>query len=74
MRIACGALIGTVAASFQAATAAAPVQFLDGGLPRDPLVMQLGEAVTFTLTGPGLYHYQCHLHPQNMRGSVTVTP
>jgi plastocyanin len=50
------------------------VQFLDGGLPGAPLVMQPGEAVTFTFTGPGLYHYQCHLHPQNMRGSVTVTP
>lgn len=49
------------------------VQFLDGGLPTDPLVMEPGEATTFTFREPGIYHYQCHLHPQNMRGSVTVT-
>ena len=49
------------------------VQFLDGGLPGDPLTMQPGQAVTFTFAAPGSYHYQCHLHPQNMRGSVTVT-
>jgi plastocyanin len=50
------------------------VQFLDGGLPSKPLVMELGQSATFTFVGPGLYHYQCHLHPQNMRGSVTVSP
>jgi plastocyanin len=49
------------------------VQFLDGGLPGDPLSMQPGQSVTFTFATPGVYHYQCHLHPQNMRGSVTVT-
>jgi plastocyanin len=49
------------------------VQFLDGGLPGDPLTMQPGQSVTFIFATPGLYHYQCHLHPQNMRGSVTVT-
>jgi plastocyanin len=48
------------------------VAFLDGGLPREPLVMKPGEAATFTFASAGLYHYQCHLHPQNMRGSVTV--
>jgi plastocyanin len=50
------------------------VQFLDGGLPSEPLVMEPGAAVTFTIEAPGLYHYQCHLHPQNMRGSITVEP
>jgi plastocyanin len=49
------------------------VQFLDGGLPTQPLVMEPGLAATFTFQEPGLYRYQCHLHPQNMRGSVTVT-
>jgi plastocyanin len=50
------------------------VQFLDGGLPGEPLVMGPGATATFTFTTPGLYHYQCHLHPQNMHGTVTVTP
>lgn len=50
------------------------VQFLDGGLPSEPLAMEPGQAVTFTFDRPGLYRYQCHLHPQNMKGSVTVTP
>jgi plastocyanin len=50
------------------------VQFLDGGLPGVPLVMDPGQAVTFTFAAPGTYHYQCHLHPQNMQGSVTVAP
>jgi plastocyanin len=50
------------------------VQFLDGGLPNDPLQMQPGANATFTFTTTGTFHYQCHLHPQNMRGTVTVTP
>jgi plastocyanin len=50
------------------------VQFLGGGLPADPLVMDPGQAVTFTFDTPGTYPYQCHLHPQNMTGSVTVGP
>ena len=49
------------------------VQFLDGGLPTEPLVMEPGAATSFTFQAPGTYHYQCHLHPQNMKGSVTVT-
>jgi len=49
------------------------VQFKDGGLPTDPHEMQPGQAVTFTFTAPGTYHYQCSLHPQNMQGTVTVT-
>jgi plastocyanin len=50
------------------------VQFLDGGLPSEPLVMQPGATATFAFTTPGTFTYQCHLHPQNMRGTVTVTP
>jgi plastocyanin len=50
------------------------VQFLDGGLPTEPLVMDPGQTTTFTFASAGVYQYQCHLHPQNMRGSVTVTP
>jgi len=49
------------------------VQFLDGGLPSDPHTMQPGQSTTFTFANPGTYHYQCHLHPQNMKGTVTVT-
>jgi len=36
--------------------------------------MQPGATATFTFTAPGTYGYQCHLHPQDMRGTVTVTP
>ena len=50
------------------------VQFLDGGLQADPLVMDPGQGVSFTFPAAGTYHYQCHLHPQDMQGSVTVTP
>ena len=50
------------------------VQFLDGGLPAEPLQMQPGASTTFTFDAPGTYRYQCHLHPQDMRGTVTVTP
>jgi plastocyanin len=49
------------------------VQFKDGGLPADPMVMQPGSSATFTFATPGTYHYQCHLHPQQMQGTVTVT-
>ncbi|HEY5629777.1 MAG TPA: plastocyanin/azurin family copper-binding protein [Candidatus Limnocylindrales bacterium] len=49
------------------------VQFLDGGLPSDPHVMQPGSSTSFTFTTPGTYHYQCHLHPTDMQGTVTVT-
>jgi plastocyanin len=50
------------------------VQFLNGGLPSNPLLMQPGQSVTFTFDTAGTFQYQCHLHPQNMKGSVTVTP
>ena len=49
------------------------VQFLDGGVPSEPNVMAPGQLATFTFTAPGTYRYQCHLHPQNMQGTVTVT-
>lgn len=48
------------------------VQFLDGGLPGQPMSMEPGAAVTFTFDGSGTFHYQCHLHPRDMTGSVTV--
>jgi plastocyanin len=49
------------------------VQFLDRGLPSDPHLMQPGQTTTFTFAKPGTYHYQCSLHPQNMKGTVTVS-
>jgi plastocyanin len=48
------------------------VHFLGGGLPSTPMVMQPGDHTTFTFTTPGRYEYECHLHPQDMRGTVTV--
>ena len=50
------------------------VKFLDGGLPSDPMLMPPGASTTFTFANPGTYAYECHLHPQDMRGTVTVTP
>ena len=49
------------------------VQFKDGGLPTDPMVVQPGGApVTFTFSQAGTYHYQCSFHPTNMQGTITV--
>lgn len=50
------------------------VQFLDGGLPGTPMVMDPGGTATFLFDHPGVFRYQCHLHPQNMQGIVTVNP
>jgi len=50
------------------------VQFLDGGLPSEPMVMDPGATATFRFDTAGVYRYQCHLHPQNMKGTVTVGP
>ncbi len=50
------------------------VEFLDGGLPSSPFVMEPGKTTSFTFAAPGVYHFECSFHPQNMRGSVTVTP
>lgn len=49
------------------------VQFLDGGLPNDPQLMKPGESTTFTFQTAGTFKYQCHLHPQQMQGTVIVT-
>jgi len=49
------------------------VQFKDGGLPTDPMMIEPGGApVTFTFSQAGTFHYQCSLHPTNMQGTVTV--
>ncbi len=49
------------------------VQFLDGGLPSEPLVIGVGGApVTFTFGQAGTFHYQCSFHPTDMQGTVTV--
>jgi plastocyanin len=50
------------------------VQFTDGGLPGEPMHMERGQTVSFTFPSPGTFHYRCSLHPQNMKGSVVVTP
>ena len=50
------------------------VQFLDGGLPTEPLDLRPGASTTFTFATPGTYRYQCSFHPQNMRGTVVVGP
>jgi plastocyanin len=38
----------------------------------DQMVRQ-GETVTHAFTGPGLFRYDCSLHPNDMQGSVLVT-
>jgi len=50
------------------------VHFLDGGLPSDPMVMPPGQTVTFTFSQAGTFTYECHFHPQNMKGTVSVAP
>ena len=50
------------------------VQLLDSGPPGDPHLMEPGQQTTVTFATVGTYHYQCHLHPQNMQGTVTVLP
>jgi plastocyanin len=49
------------------------VQLLDGDLAKDPHVMEPGQQTTLAFPTAGTYHYQCHLHPQNMQGTVVVT-
>ena len=49
------------------------VRFLDGEPSGEPLVMEPGESVEQTFDEPGTYRYDCSFHPNNMRGSVTVT-
>jgi plastocyanin len=50
------------------------VQFTDGGLPSEPMMMERGQTASFMFASAGTFHYRCSLHPQNMKGSVTVTP
>jgi plastocyanin len=42
----------------------------DGGAVMN---MKPGESVSFTFTTPGLRHYDCSFHSQNMKGTVLVT-
>ena len=49
------------------------VQFRDGGLPGDPMIVEPGGApVTFTFSQAGTFDYQCSFHPTNMQGTITV--
>ncbi len=41
----------------------------DGGVQ----VMAPGQSVSYTFAAPGLYQYDCSLHPRDMKGSVLVT-
>jgi plastocyanin len=50
------------------------VQFLGGDIATDPNVMEPGHSTTITFDHAGTFSYQCHLHPQNMKGTVTVGP
>lgn len=45
------------------------VRLLDGG---EVHMMKPGESVTNAFPGPGLFRYDCSLHPNDMRGSVLV--
>jgi plastocyanin len=47
------------------------VRLLDDGGAVMP--MKPGESVSFTFDKPGLHHYDCSYHPQNMKGTVVVT-
>jgi plastocyanin len=40
----------------------------------EPLFMKPGERVTHTFNSPGLFKYDCSLHPKDMKGSVLVEP
>ncbi len=50
------------------------VTFKDGGLPSDEHVLKPGETYSFTFATAGTYHFQCTFHPQQMQGTVVVTP
>ena len=47
---------------------------LTGGEADEPRLMQPGATASITFDEPGTYPYQCHLHPTDMRGTVTVNP
>jgi plastocyanin len=45
------------------------VRLLDSG---EVQLMKPGESVSHTFTAPGLFRYDCSLHPKDMHGSVLV--
>jgi plastocyanin len=45
------------------------VRLLDSG---EVQMMKPGESVSLTFSTPGLYRYDCSLHPKDMQGSVLV--
>jgi plastocyanin len=45
------------------------VRLQDGG---ETQFMKPGESVTHAFTTPGVYQYDCSLHPKDMQGSVQV--
>lgn len=45
------------------------VRLLDSG---ETQMMKPGESITHAFTAPGLYQYDCSLHPKDMQGSVLV--
>ena len=45
------------------------VRLLDGG---EVQMMKPGESVSHTFSAPGLFRYDCSLHPKDMKGSVLV--
>lgn len=45
------------------------VRLLDSG---EVHMMKPGESVSLTFTDPGLFRYDCSLHPKDMHGSVLV--
>ena len=46
------------------------VRLPDGG---EPLMMAPGASVSHVFATPGLYAYDCSLHPKDMKGTVLVT-
>jgi plastocyanin len=50
------------------------VAFKDGGLPADEHVLKPGASYAITFVTAGTYHFQCTFHPQQMQGTVVVTP
>ena len=45
------------------------VRLLDSG---EVQMMKPGESITHTFAAPGLFRYDCSLHPKDMKGSVLV--
>ncbi len=47
------------------------VRFLDRG--GEPLMMKPGDRASHVFDTEGLFHYDCSLHPNDMKGTVLVT-